>query len=67
MSSDHPTEVVVVDIRMRFFSMVVFMVKWVVASIPALAILFILGMIGSALFSGFFGWHGRMMHGSGYF
>jgi hypothetical protein len=67
MSSDQPTEVVVVDIRMRFASMVIFMVKWVVASIPALIILFILGMIGSALFAGFFGWQGRMMHGTGYF
>ena len=67
MASDQPTEVVVVDIRMRFASMVIFMVKWVVASIPALIILFILGMIGSALFSGFFGWQGRMMHGTGYF
>ena len=35
-------EVVVTDIKMPFFSMVVFMVKWVIASIPAFIILFIL-------------------------
>lgn len=66
MGNDHPTEVVVVDIRMRFLSMVIFMVKWVIASIPALIILFILGMIGTALFTGFFGVHG-WMNGRGYF
>ena len=37
--------VVVIDIKMPFISMVVFMVKWVIASIPALIILFILGSI----------------------
>lgn len=34
-----PTEVVVTDISMPFFSMVNFMVKWALASIPAFAIL----------------------------
>lgn len=34
--------VVVVDVRMSFFSMVVFMVKWVLASIPAAIILAII-------------------------
>ncbi len=37
------SEVVVTDIRMPFFSMVVFMVKWVIASIPALVILWLIG------------------------
>lgn len=36
-SSDR--EVIVTDIRMPFWSMVTFMVKWVIASIPAFAIL----------------------------
>lgn len=35
--------VVVVDVRMSFWSMVVFMVKWVIASIPAGLILLVLG------------------------
>lgn len=47
-SNDAP--VVVTDIRMRFSSMVVFMVKWAIASIPALIILF---AIGVGLFIGF--------------
>lgn len=38
-------ELVVTDIRMPFTSMVVFMVKWAIASIPALAILAIIGMV----------------------
>ena len=37
------TEVVVKDIQMSFGSMVVFMVKWVIASIPAILILWLLG------------------------
>lgn len=36
-------KVTVVDIKMPFSSMVLFMVKWAVASIPALILLFILG------------------------
>jgi hypothetical protein len=40
--------VVVTDIKMSFSSMVVFMVKWVIASIPAaLIILFIIGLLTS--------------------
>jgi hypothetical protein len=42
--------VVVTDVQMRFSSMVVFMVKWAMASIPALIILF---AIGVGLFFGF--------------
>jgi len=33
------TQVVVTNVRMPFFSMVVFMVKWALAAIPALLIL----------------------------
>ena len=36
-------DVIVKDINMTFTSMVIFMVKWVIASIPAMIILFILG------------------------
>ena len=53
-------EVVVTDIKMSFGSMVVFMVKWVIASIPAVIILFLissvvglfLGMVVEILFGG---------------
>jgi hypothetical protein len=36
-------EIVITDISMSFNSMVVFMVKWVIASIPAFIILFLIG------------------------
>jgi len=38
------------DIKMSFPSMVIFMVKWVIASIPALIILFMIGMILTGIF-----------------
>lgn len=37
--------VVVTDIRMSFGSMVAFMVKWAIASIPAAIILFLIGVL----------------------
>ena len=44
-------EVVITDVRMPFWSMVVFMVKWALASIPAIIILaflavFVLSILG---------------------
>ena len=60
--SDNSNEVVVTDIKMSFGSMVVFMVKWVLASIPAFIILclilvawvFLLGIVfGGDLFENF--------------
>lgn len=48
---DVPRRVVVVDVEMRFASMVIFMVKWVLASIPAIIVLALL----AAVFSTFFG------------
>lgn len=47
LDTTQPLNVVVRDIEMTFGSMVVFMVKWVFAAIPAMLIL--------ALFLGFFG------------
>jgi hypothetical protein len=44
--------VVVTDIKMPFGSMVVFMVKWAIASIPALIILFLLAALVSAILVG---------------
>jgi len=45
-------EVVVTDIQMPFLSMVFFMVKWVIASIPAFIILFIVFSVVAAIFGG---------------
>lgn len=47
MNSPEETKVVVTDIQMPFISMVVFMVKWAMAAIPALFILI-------AIFAGVF-------------
>ena len=44
--------VVVTDIRMPFWSMVVFMVKWAIAAIPAMIILIIVGVAGAGIVSG---------------
>ncbi|MCU0588545.1 MAG: hypothetical protein MUF52_10350 [Syntrophobacteraceae bacterium] len=49
MDNDSRRDVVVTDIRMPFWSMVTFMVKWVVASIPALLILGMLWVLLMAL------------------
>ncbi|ERP31007.1 hypothetical protein [Chitinivibrio alkaliphilus] len=43
-------EVVVTDIQMPLSSMIVFMVKWAVATIPAAIILFFLGVFLMTLF-----------------
>ncbi|MBF0430541.1 MAG: hypothetical protein HQK83_04640 [Fibrobacteria bacterium] len=45
-------EVVVTDIQMPFASMVVFMIKWAIATIPAAIILFIVGTILMTVFAG---------------
>ncbi|MGZ8184142.1 MAG: hypothetical protein ACXWT1_19535 [Methylobacter sp.] len=55
--SEEERHVVVTDIQMPFMSMVFFMVKWVIASIPAF---FILAII-SSLFMGIIGGMGGMM------
>ena len=51
-SHQSSTDVVVTDIKMRFGSMVVFMVKWALASIPAMIILVTLTVAVVALVSG---------------
>ncbi len=46
MTNDiHLLHVVVVNVEMKFLSMVAFMVKWVIASIPAFLILFGLALL----------------------
>lgn len=52
MSEQQPRGVIVTDIHMQFWSMVGFMVKWSIASIPALFILVIIGFAFSALLMG---------------
>ena len=47
-------QVVVTDIDMPFMSMVVFIVKWTIAAIPAMIILFVLGTIAAVLLGGIF-------------
>ena len=59
MSND-PQEIIVTDIKMPFLSMVVFMVKWALASIPALIILFFILVILAGIFGGMTGIGHRM-------
>lgn len=55
MDHDQEQRIVVTDIRMPFLSMVIFMVKWAIASIPALFILFALASFALMLFGGMMG------------
>ena len=55
-------KVVVTDIRIPFFSMLVLMVKWAIATIPALILLSVIGSATFAVVNALFGgWHMRMM------
>ena len=47
--------VVVTDVKMPFGSMVVFMVKWAVATIPAIIILTVIGSITFGILNMIFG------------
>lgn len=51
--------VTVTDVQMPFGSMVVFMVKWAIASIPAIIILFVLFSIVAGMFGGIIGGYSR--------
>ena len=44
--------VIVVDVNMNFTTMVFFLVKLAIASIPAAIILFIIGLLAFTLFAG---------------
>lgn len=59
MEESRANRVTIVDIKMPFGSMVVFMVKWVLASIPAF---FVLTLIGTAVFAVLGAFFGRGMH-----
>jgi hypothetical protein len=49
---ENANRVVVTDVHMPFWSMVTFMVKWAFAAIPAMIILFVVGVVLAALFGG---------------
>lgn len=49
------TKVVVTDIDMPFKKMVVFILKWMLASIPAVIIVWIIMMIFALIFGGLIG------------
>ena len=55
MNDDRNNHVVVTDIKMPFLSMVIFMVKWAIASIPAIIILAILVSIVMGILGGMMG------------
>ena len=50
--SDDARKVIVVDLQMPFFSIVVLMVKWALASVPAIIILAIIFSITNGLMGG---------------
>ncbi len=52
MDNSNPNQVTIVDIKMPFMSMVVFMVKAAIAAIPAALILAIIGAASSAILGG---------------
>ncbi len=52
---DEPVQKVSVsDVSMPFGSMVVFILKWTLASIPAMLIIFLVAMVLAGLFGGMF-------------
>ena len=58
--ADDKREVVVTDVKIPFWSMVVLMVKWAVAAIPALIFLLVIGAVASTVIAAIFG--GGMHH-----
>ena len=58
--ADEKREVVVTDVKIPFLSMVVLMVKWAIAAIPALIILLVIGAVASMAMAAIFG--GGMHH-----
>ena len=58
--ADDKREVVVTDVKIPFWSMVVLMVKWAIAAIPALIILLVIGAVVSMVLAAIFG--GGMHH-----
>jgi cell division septal protein FtsQ len=61
MDNNSNNQVTIVDIKMPFMSMVIFMIKAAIAAIPAFLILSLLIMGISVLLSTLFGGSGMMM------
>jgi hypothetical protein len=59
MDNNNENQVTIVDVKMPFLSMVIFMVKAAIASIPAFIILAIIGAIVFAVLGGIFGGMGH--------
>jgi hypothetical protein len=57
-----PQPVVITDIKMSFVSMIEFMVKWTLASIPAMIILFLIGCLLVLVVLPMFGLIGTRSH-----
>jgi hypothetical protein len=57
MENENENEVTITDIKIPFWSIVIFMVKAAIASIPALIILGVIGSVFSMAMGGFFGPH----------
>ncbi|MBX3686922.1 MAG: hypothetical protein KF909_12350 [Rhodocyclaceae bacterium] len=55
MESENVTRVNIIDIRMPFWSMVIFMVKAAIASIPAFIILSVIGSVVFAVLGAILG------------
>jgi len=53
-SPQEPAPVRIIDVKMPLGSMVIFMVKWAIAAIPALIILAIIGAMLSGVLAGLF-------------
>ena len=51
------SEVVVVDVKIPFVSMVILLVKWTIAAIPAVIILVALATAASIVLGGVFHWN----------
>ncbi|MFT5699851.1 MAG: hypothetical protein ACI8ZB_002719 [Desulforhopalus sp.] len=51
---ENGTKVKITDIDMPFMSMVVFMIKWAIASIPAMIVLMLAGGLVTAIFGSIF-------------
>jgi hypothetical protein len=49
-------EVVVIDVKIPFWSMVILLVKWAIAAIPAMIILVLLAFATSMLLGAVFHW-----------
>ncbi len=58
--ADDKREVVVTDVKIPFWSMVVLLVKWAIAAIPALIILLVIGSVVSMVVAAILG--GGMHH-----